>query len=85
MKKLIGILGIVMITAMLLFNTNNIDVSIQSVDLAALIEMNSANAEDNTGTNCNCTFWGKCKASGSGAHCAGFPGNGDCQTYNGNC
>lgn len=37
------------------------------------------------GVNCNCTLLGKCKASGSGAHCAGSEGNINCQDWNGNC
>ncbi len=36
---------------------------------------------------CHCTFWGKCKASGSGNNCAQSEagGNINCQDYNGNC
>ncbi len=82
MKKILGILGIVMFAIMLFYNTE----SVNNTQKSNLIEMNIANAiSELPGVDCNCTLLGKCKASGSGAHCAEFPGNGNCQDYNGNC
>lgn len=45
MKKIIGILGVVMIAGVMFFSTNNLNGSDSDTSLARLITMNTANAE----------------------------------------
>lgn len=45
MKKIIGVLGVVMIAATMFFSANNVNSSNGDLDLANLITMSSANAE----------------------------------------
>lgn len=53
MKKVIGILGVAVIAATMLFSTNIINSSKSDTSLAGLIAVNTANAEnDPDGDNC---------------------------------
>jgi hypothetical protein len=86
MKKLLGIIGIVVFAMTMYLNTSDMKVNDKTINLISLTSSNIANAESGSfGVNCNCTLLTSCKANGTGAHCAGFTGNGHCQDYNGNC
>lgn len=47
MKKILGILGVVMIAATMFFSSNVANTSNGNLNLAGLININTANAEDN--------------------------------------
>lgn len=53
MKKLIGILGVAVIAMAMFLNTNNMNSSNGDLDLANLLTMNTANAEDWGGIGSN--------------------------------
>jgi len=52
MKKLIGILGVAVIAVTMFANTNSANIN-KNTDLASLIAMNVANAEDEDGDLCS--------------------------------
>ena len=53
MKKIIGIIGIAVIAMAVFFNANTMNGSNGDLDLANLIAMNIANAENTGGNGCN--------------------------------
>ena len=49
MKKIIGILGVAVFSMAMFFNVNTLNSSAGDLDLASLISLNTANAEDGGG------------------------------------
>jgi hypothetical protein len=79
MKKIIGILGVVMIVATMFFSANNVIESDSDASLAGIIAINSANAESMSSTECMEDCDKKCVDQTSGATKT------DCSSGQGKC
>ena len=58
MKKLTGILGVTVIAVAMFFNSNAMNNSNGDLDLASLLEVNTANAECDRATLDSYCYWG---------------------------
>lgn len=76
MKQIIGILGIGVIVMALFFNTNKMNSSNGDLDLASLIALNTANAEEG-GSSCKKKRSGTC---GVITGCTSTPTTDTCST-----
>lgn len=70
MKKIIGIVGVVLFAVAMFLNTNNSKTSNESLSLASLVSLNTASA--------SCEIWSWPQQCNSFDRCSSFGSNGAC-------